>query len=197
RETDLGDESALLERADQASAALPEVESDPEDVILTLFTSGTTGTLKAAQHTQASYAGVCRNVLLNLVPATGDDAMLHAASLIHASGVLVLPLWLRGGRTVILPGFTPPSFLDAIPRHGVPAVNLVPTMVQTLVYPPAFTPTDVSTLKLVIYGASPMPRATIERAMKVCGREKFWQYYGQTEIPLCIAVLRPEHHTGD
>lgn len=196
-ETIFGDEPSLLERAEQASAALPEVEIDPEDVILTLFTSGTTGTLKAAQHTQASYAGVCRNVLLNLVPATGDDAMLHAASLIHASGVFVLPLWLRGGRTVILPGFTPASFLEAIPRHGVTAVNLVPTMVQMLVEHPAFTTTDVSTLKQVIYGASPMPRPTIERAMKVWGREKFWQYYGQTEIPLCIAVLRPEHHTGD
>src|SRR5699024_7662454 len=86
-ETIFGDEPSRLERAEQASAALPEVEIDPEDVILTLFTSGTAGTLKAAQHTQASYAGVCRNVLLNLVPATGDDAMLHAASLIHASGV--------------------------------------------------------------------------------------------------------------
>ena len=31
--------------------------------------------------------------------------MLHAASLIHASGVFVLPFWLRGGKTVILPGF--------------------------------------------------------------------------------------------
>src|SRR5690606_258869 len=42
-----------------------------------------------------------------------------------------------------------------------------------------------------------MPRPVIERAMRVWGRERFWQYYGQTEIPLCIAVLRPEDHTGD
>src|SRR5690606_16538228 len=33
--------------------------------------------------------------------------------------------------------------------------------------------------------------------MRVRGRERFWQYYGQTEIPLCIAVLRPEDHSGD
>ena len=196
-ETAFGDEPSLLERADRAPTTLPEVQVDPDDVLLTLFTSGTTGTLKAVQHTQASYAGICRNVLLNLVPATGDEVMLHAASLIHASGVFVLPLWLRGGRTVILPGFTPTSFLEAIPRHGVTAVNLVPTMIQMLVEHPAFTSTDVSTLTQVIYGASPMPRPTIERAMDVWGRERFWQYYGQTEIPLCIAVLRPEHHTSD
>jgi fatty-acyl-CoA synthase len=42
-----------------------------------------------------------------------------------------------------------------------------------------------------------MPRPVIERAMAAWGREKFWQYYGQTELPLCIAVLRPEDHIGD
>ncbi|XRQ10623.1 AMP-binding protein [Actinomadura welshii] len=196
-ETSLADEPSLMERAKSVPATLPEVEVRPDDVILTLYTSGTTGTLKAAQHTQASYAGVCRNVLLNLFPATRDDAMLHAASLIHASGVFVVPLWLRGGRTVVLPGFVPEQFLAAIPRYGATAINLVPTMIQMLVEHPHFETTDVSTLRRVIYGASPMPRPVIERAMRVWGRERFWQYYGQTEIPLCIAVLRPEDHTGD
>src|SRR5690606_17675252 len=83
----------------------PDIEVQPDDIVLTLFTSGTTGTLKAAQHSQASFASICRNVLLNLLPATADDAMLHAASLIHASGVFVLPFWLRGGRTVIVSSF--------------------------------------------------------------------------------------------
>ncbi|HEX7661103.1 MAG TPA: AMP-binding protein [Pseudonocardiaceae bacterium] len=193
-ESGLGDEPTLLRRADDAPTTLPDVTVEPDDVILTLFTSGTTGTLKAAQHTQASYAAICRNVLLNLLPATGDDVMLHAASLIHASGVFVLPMWLRGGRTVILPGFAPASFLDAIGRYGVTAINLVPTMIQMLVEHPDFETADVSTLRNVIYGASPMPRPTIEKAMRVWGRERFWQYYGQTEIPLCIAVLRPEDH---
>ncbi|TDE20881.1 AMP-binding protein [Actinomadura sp. 6K520] len=196
-ETGLDGEPSLMERAESVPATLPEVEVGPDDVILTLYTSGTTGTLKAAQHTQASYAGICRNVLLNLLPATRDDVMLHAASLIHASGVFVLPLWLRGGRTVILPGFAPERFLAAVTRHGATAINLVPTMIQMLVEHPAFTATDVSTLRRVIYGASPMPRPVIERAMGAWGRERFWQYYGQTEIPLCIAVLRPEDHTGD
>ncbi|WP_066941795.1 class I adenylate-forming enzyme family protein [Microtetraspora fusca] len=196
-ETGLGDEPSLMRRAENAPASPPDVPVEPDDVILTLFTSGTTGTLKAARHTQASYAAICRNVLLNLFPATRDDVMLHAASLIHASGVFVLPLWLRGGRTVILPGFLPGAFLEAIPRYGATATTLVPTMIQMLVEHPAFETTDVSTLRRVIYGASPMPRPTIERAMRGWGRERFWQYYGQTEIPLCIAVLRPEDHVGE
>lgn len=175
----------------------PDVKVEADDIVLTLYTSGTTGVLKAAQHTQSSYAAICRNILLNLFSVGPDDAMLHAASLIHASGTFVLPFWLRGGRTVILPGFVPTAFLDAIERYRVSAINLVPTMLQMLLEQPGLEQRDFSALKRIIYGASPMPRAVITRAMEVFGRERFWQYYGQTEAPLCLAVLRPEDHVDE
>jgi acyl-CoA synthetase (AMP-forming)/AMP-acid ligase II len=178
-------------------AQAPNLEISADDIVLTLFTSGTTGTLKAAQHTQASYASICRNVLLNLLPVAPDDAMLHAASLIHASGVFVLPFWLRGGRTVILPSFEPGQFLRMLDVERITAINLVPTMMQMLFEHPALESTDVSTLRYVIYGASPMPRAVIQRAMTAWGSHRFWQYYGQTEVPLCLAVLRPEDHRDE
>ncbi|RMX06014.1 long-chain fatty acid--CoA ligase [Corticibacter populi] len=186
----------LLTLAQAQPDTEPDVAHQPGDVILTLFTSGTTGTLKAAQHTQASYAGICRNVLLNLFPATRDDVMLHAASLIHASGVFVLPCWLRGARTAILPGFDPQTYLDSIHHHGATAINLVPTMLQMLLAQPG-SATPPASLQRVIYGASPMPDAVIRKAMAAWGQHRFWQYYGQTEAPLCIAVLRPEDHAGE
>lgn len=196
-DSDAGGGDDLLAVAPSLSAAAPDIPVSPDDVILTLFTSGTTGTLKAAQHTQASYAGICKNVLMNLINVERDDAMLHAASLIHASGVFVLPFWLRGARTVIMPGFDPDAFLELIEKENITAVNMVPTMLQMLLGNPRFERTDVSRLKQVIYGASPMPRPVIEKAMQFWGREKFWQYYGQTECPLTIAVLRPEDHRGE
>lgn len=187
----------LLALAESSADAPLDYVPEPDDVVLTLFTSGTTGTLKAAQHTQASYAAICKNVLLNLISPDRNDAMLHAASLIHASGVFVLPFWLRGARTVVLPGFEPRGFLQAIRDNAITAINLVPTMLQMLCELPDIAAADVSSLKQVIYGASPMPRATIERAMALWGRERFYQYYGQTEVPLCLAVLRPEDHEGE
>ncbi|MDH5856206.1 class I adenylate-forming enzyme family protein [Lampropedia aestuarii] len=187
----------LMAQAQSASAQAPTVVIKPDDVVLTLFTSGTTGTLKAAQHTQASYAAICRNVMLNLIDVQPDDAMLHAASMIHASGTFVLPFWLRGARTVILSSFEPKNFLHAIEKHRISAINLVPTMLQMLLECEDFSSTNVATLRSVIYGASPMPRATLTKAMAAWGQHRFWQYYGQTEVPLCICVLRPEHHTGD
>lgn len=216
---------ALLQRAQDLKAALPELtvltlgasadgcdleaaaaaEEDappsyrPQatDVILTLYTSGTTGVLKAVEHTQASCAAICRNILLNLFNAGPEDVMLHAASLIHASGTFILPLWVRGGRSVVLPGFAPDQFLEAIERHGATAINLVPTMLQMLLERPELDSRDLSSLQRIIYGASPMPRPVIERAIAHFGQDRFWQYYGQTEAPLALAVLRPEDHEGD
>lgn len=187
----------LLELAASQPLTRPAVHVSPEDIVLTLYTSGTTGVLKAAQHTQASYAGICRNILLNLFPIGQDDAMLHAASLIHASGTFVLPFWLRGACTVVLPGFAPGPFLEAIARYRATAINLVPTMLQMLLEHPELDRHDLSSLRHIIYGASPMPRTVIDRAMAQFGQDRFWQYYGQTEAPLCLAVLRPEDHVGD
>lgn len=193
----LADGVDLLELAASQPATRPEVTVVPDDIMLTLYTSGTTGVLKAAQHTQGSYAAICRNILLNLFPIGQDDVMLHAASLIHASGTFVLPFWLRGACTVVLPGFAPGAFLEAIARYRATAINLVPTMLQMLLEHPDLDQHDLSSLQRIIYGASPMPRTVIERAMARFGQERFWQYYGQTEAPLCLAVLRPEDHVGE
>jgi acyl-CoA synthetase (AMP-forming)/AMP-acid ligase II len=133
----------FLATAERQPNEAPQIVVQPDDVVLTLYTSGTTGVLKAAQHTQASYAGICRNVLLNLFSVQPNASMLHSASLIHASGTFVLPFWLRGAKTVILPGFVPAAFLEAIERCRVTAVNLVPTMLQMLLESPDLDRTTI------------------------------------------------------
>lgn len=187
----------LLAEAPSFPSTPPHIEAQADDVILTLFTSGTTGVLKAVQHTQASYAGICKNTLLNLLNIHQEDAMLHAASMIHASGVFVLPFWLHGAKTVIMSSFDPTEYLRLITAEKITTINLVPTMLQMLTEHPEFANTDVSHLKQVIYGTSPMPLPVIKKAMATWGREKFWQYYGQTECPLGIAILSPDHHDDD
>jgi acyl-CoA synthetase (AMP-forming)/AMP-acid ligase II len=171
----------------------PRVELDPSDPMLLLFTSGTTGILKAVTHTQGSYAAICANILANLVSPGRDSVMLHAASLIHASGTFVLPYWVRGGTAAVLRGFDPPAFLDAIERFGATEVNLVPTMLGMLLEALPGSRADLGSLRTVVYGASPMPRPVITEALKRFG-PIFRQYYGQTEAPLCISVLDEHDH---
>jgi acyl-CoA synthetase (AMP-forming)/AMP-acid ligase II len=200
RELDLGVEllplEALLSEARDVAAAEPRAEPRPEDTLLLLATSGTTGRLKLVRHTQASYAAIVTNILANLVSPGPEDVMLHAASLIHASGTFVLPFWLRGGVSAVLPGFVPAEFLAAIPRLRVTHTNVVPTMLAALLAAPEAAAADLSTLRRVVYGASPMPRPLLERAIAAWG-PIFVQYYGQTEAPLCITVLRPDEHEGE
>jgi acyl-CoA synthetase (AMP-forming)/AMP-acid ligase II len=183
----------LLERAHRAEPSEPVSNVSPNTTLLLLATSGTTGKLKLVRHTHASYAAIVANILANLLDPRPGDVMLHAASLIHASGTFILPYWLRGGAAAVLPGFQPAQFLDAIEEHGVTATNAVPTMLGALLQE---QPRELPTLRTLVYGASPAPRALIERCIDRFG-PILVQYYGQTEAPLCISVLRPDDHTGE
>ena len=185
----------LLALAQDASDADPRLHHDPDDIVLALFTSGTSGTLKAAQHSHASYAAVVHNVLSNLIDPRPGETMLHAASMIHASGTFVMPYWLRGGAAAILPGFSPAAYVEAIERWRPNALNLVPTMLQMLFQLPGVDRADFGSVGTILYGASPMPRPVLERGLDLWG-PVFVQYYGQTEAPLAICRLAKDEHVG-
>lgn len=194
----LGDDQLgpdLLDLARRAPDSDPQVRAEPDDVLMNLFTSGTTGKLKAVQHTHASYAAIARNILANLIDPGPDGIMLHAAPLIHASGTFVLPFWIRGAASAVLPGFDPAGYFAAIDRWKPTALNLVPTMIAMLVDRPEAATIDMSGVDTIHYGASPMPGPVLQKGLDLWG-PKFVQYYGQTEAPLAIAVLRKEDHVG-
>lgn len=183
----------LLDEMGRASAADPRTPASAGDPVLVLYTSGTTGALKAVEHTQASFAAIAANILANLVSPRRDSVMLHAASLIHASGTFVLPYWIRGGCAAVLPGFDPATYLDELARYRATEINLVPTMFGMLVHSGAAERADVSSLRTAIYGASPMPRPLLEQVLDLWG-PRLVQYYGQTEAPLAITVLDADDH---
>lgn len=170
--------------------------AEPDDDVLALYTSGTTGALKMVRHSQATFSAVVLNALSNLVDPKPGDMVLHAASLIHASGVFIMPFWLRGGVSGILPGFDPISYLAAIERWRPTTLCLVPTMIQMLVEQPGIEQADLSSVETILYGASPMPRPLIERVIGLWGK-RFVQFYSQTEAPVAIACLGKADHDLD
>ncbi|HSF25602.1 MAG TPA: AMP-binding protein [Blastocatellia bacterium] len=185
----------LLVEASSASPDDPLTPADPDDVILTVFTSGTTGRLKAAEHTQATFAAVCNNISINLPDVGADDVMLHAASLFHASGCFLLPYWMKGACSAVLARFEPAEFLNAIVRWQATSIHVVPTMLAMLLAHPDIERADLSSVRTILYGASPMPLPVIKRALEIWG-PRFVQYYGQTEAPLFITKLDKQDHTG-
>src|SRR5438128_5082619 len=185
----------LLIEASSAPSDDPRNPAEPDDVLVTAFTSGTTGRLKAAEHTQASYAAVCINTSMNLPDIAPDDVMLHAASLFHASGCFLLPYWMRGACSAVLARFEPREFLQAIARWRATSIHVVPTMLAMLLAHPEIEEADMSSVRTIVYGASPMPLPVIKRALELWG-PRFVQYYGQTEAPLFITRLDKEDHVG-
>jgi acyl-CoA synthetase (AMP-forming)/AMP-acid ligase II len=84
--------------------------------------------------------------------------------------------------------------MDAIARHRVTDMLLVPTMIQLLVDHPEARDHDLTSLRSVVYGASPISPAVLERAMKTVPGAEFTQAYGMTELSPVATILTPADH---
>ena len=113
----------------------------------------------------------------------------HMADLWNWVSTLVV-----GGTHVMLPAFDPRSMFDAIATHQVTATLVVPTMIQLMVDHPEIGKYDLSSLRNVLYGASPISQAVLERAMKAFPNAAFTQGYGMTELAPIATLLTPEDH---
>jgi long-chain acyl-CoA synthetase len=178
-------------------ATEPAVDVDERDLYQLAATSGTTGVPKAAALTHRNaWAAICmylaeldireRETVLQNIPLyfnPGGPAHLH-------------PALVKGGRTVILPGFDPAAFCDAVPRYGVQHTILVPTMVTMVLDHASAAGTDFSSLRTVISGGSPVSRELVLRARAVFG-DVLVPQYGMAETYSSGLILRREHQLLD
>src|SRR5260370_1415927 len=102
-----------------------------------------------------------------------------------------------GGTNVIVRTFNPELVMTAIEREKVTATLIVPTMIQMLVDHPAFQTADLSSLMRIMYGASPISEALLNRAMWGLPGTAFHQLYGMTELSPLATHLPWDQHTGE
>ncbi len=100
-------------------------------------------------------------------------------------GTKVLPTLMRGGTVHMLKGFDPEAMLKTIERERINFTLLVPTMIYVLLDHPSLPKTDLSSLELLLYGASPMSPSRLVEGIERIG-PVFSQLYGQTE---CYPVV--------
>jgi long-chain acyl-CoA synthetase len=93
-----------------------------------------------------------------------------------------------------IPGFTPTATMQAVARLKITNTLLVPTMVNMLVNDPELARYDMSSLRRIVYGASPMPEAVIVKALEVLPGCGFAHAYGQTECAPMVTFGGPEFH---
>ncbi len=171
----------------------PLIPSAIDDTCYQLYTSGTTGLPKGVELTNDNF--------FSMLPAASDEwffdsdsVNLVAMPLFHiaGSGWGVVGLY-NGGSNVLLRDIDPPEILKLIPQYGITNALLVPAVLQFLLMTPGIDGTDFSSLRAMVYGASPITEEVLVGSMKAMGC-KFIQAYGLTETTGGVTILRAEDH---
>jgi long-chain acyl-CoA synthetase len=178
-----------------AAAPVADALAGDDQLAGIFYTGGTTGKAKGVM---LSHRNLVMNAA-NVIPAFGYDAdtvYLHAGPMFHlADGASTLAVTIVGGVHVFVPAFDPANVLATVQRENVTHGLFVPTMINLLVNFPGIAGHDVSTLKRIAYGASPMPEAVLRKALEVLPGVKFAHAYGMTEAAPLVTALDPRYTT--
>lgn len=168
---------------------------DEEQVAVLLFTSGTTGTPKAAmlrhKHLVSYILGS-----VEFCSAAEEDASLVCVPPYHVAGIAAMLSSVYAGRRLVqLPNFSAENWLAVARKEKVSNAFVVPTMLARIVEAlEGKNSADLPHLKAISYGGGKMPLSIIERAMKLFPQTDFTNAYGLTETSSTVAVLTPEDH---
>jgi len=165
-----------------------------EELVGLFYTSGTTGLPKGVM---LNHRNLWMNAMHTLAARAPEPnaVFLHAGPMFHlATFPAVINLTLNGGAHAILPKFDIKNLMEVIERDRVTGTVLVPTMINFLINHPDIGKHDLSSLRRITYGASPMPVELLKRAMKVFPGVEFFQGYGQSESSPLLTTLMPEDH---
>ena len=179
------------------SAPLPDQRRGGDDLAALFYTGGTTGRAKGVMLSHDNFIANSMTALVNL-GIREDSVHLHVAPLFHlAGGSRLFTLTVAGGTHAVIPRFEPELFLSSIETFGVTVTVVVPSMLNALLQTEDFASYDLSSLKLLSYGASPMPKRLLREAMERLPGVAFLQSYGMTELSPVATMLEPKFHVFD
>ncbi len=169
-------------------------EIDDNNIAILMYTAGTTDFPKGIMLSHNSFSIY---VLENVSPP--DPVLVEknilAVPLYHVAGIQAMMAAIYGGRTIIMERqFEPKEWMDLVQSERVDRAMMVPTMLKQLMDHPEFSKHDLSSLKIITYGAAPMPLEVIKKAISVFPRVSFINAFGQTETASTITTLSPEDH---
>ena len=168
----------------------PETPGSRDDLALLAYTAGTTGQPKGAMLTHG-------NLLANLeqiaeAPALSEaasDVVLLALQLFHIYALnVVLGVTLREGATAVLvERFDPAGTLELVERHGVTVLFGAPPMFQAWLAAAQERDFDLSSVRLAVSGAAPLPGEVLEAFAERFG-VTIWEGYGLTETAPAVTT---------
>lgn len=166
RETGWLDGAAMMALAPDTHI---HIDLSPDDLAVLHYTSGSTGKLKAAMQTMGNRMTSLRKVIMGRMQTHGDDVMLLVGPITHASGMFIQALLYQGVTILLIDRFHPAELLQTIEKHRVTMTFMVPAMIHALLAEPSLKERDLSSLRLLSYGAAPMSPARIREAWAAFG----------------------------
>ncbi|NMO03612.1 long-chain fatty acid--CoA ligase [Gordonia sp. TBRC 11910] len=178
-----------------ASTSEPPVHTDVTSPHIIRFSAGTTGRPKGIVHSAQGLQAIANELFTFIDPPTEEDVFLAAGTLSHATGYYVWPLIAAGARITVMPQFDPTTFLSLVESERATLTMAVPTMIQVVasVAAAAERPYDVSSMRAIYYGASPITDATLRAGLELFG-PIMYQVYGQSEAVPSTFLAPSEHH---
>jgi len=176
----------------------PRLPVDPDDDVIQLYTSGTTGLPKGVQLTEANYLALFDLALeAGWAKYEAGKTNLVVMPLFHVAGVNCgLLALLQGVRNILTREVVPAEILGLLQRERVNYAFLAPTIINILLQTPGVEDADFSQLERIFYGASPIAEDTL-RAAQARFDCDFNQLYGLTETIGAGAHLAAADHAAD
>ncbi len=194
---EVGSCEGLLDSSRAAGAVSREANwsMEPDDTAILLFTSGTTGAPKAAVLRQRHLVSYVLGTV-EFMSADEKDASLNCVPPYHIAGMAAIASSVYSGRRVVqLAKFSPEAWIETARAEAITHAFVVPTMLNRIVDAlEGEASAGIPSLRALSYGGGKMPRAVIEKAMKLFPDCDFANAYGLTETSSTIALLGPAEH---
>jgi len=173
-------------------------ESKADDTAGIYFTGGTTGRPKGVVLSQLNFLSQA-SAMQSSLELRSDSVYLHATPLFHLADCGIgHAITFTAGAHSFLPQFDAGACLKKILGDGVTEINLVPTMLATLLdaaeAEPGDTAAALAAVRTVAYGGAPIPAPLLHRLLATLPNAKFRQFYGMTETCGACTSLPPEFH---
>ena len=175
----------------------PMLAAEPDDDVIQLYTSGTTGHPKGVQLTNRNYMSAFRQFS---DPQTGlakweqGEVNLVCMPLFHVAGVNMGVLGnVNGCKNIITKDVNPQEILRFIEHYRINLALMVPAVILFVLQQPDVKERDFSSLRQVLYGASPIAEDLLKQAKATFDCDMI-QLYGLTETTGLASNLQPEEH---
>jgi benzoate-CoA ligase family protein len=161
-----------LLQAGAGTAVFPPVATHEDDMAFWLYSSGSTGRPKGVVHRQSDVAATATTYGASVLGLTEDDVTYSTSKLYHAYGLgngISFPYW-AGATTVLTTGRPVPDHVyGAIERHRPTCLFSVPTVYNALLNSPGASERDLSSVRICLSAAEPLPPEVFRRWEKAYG----------------------------